>query len=469
MPSWKKVILSGSDASLNSLDVTTNVAITGSLALSGSLIDYTGTAGTPDQILFTTSTGVEWRDNIAVSAESLVIIGKNVTASPIPKGTPVYFTGSGTSGNLVGVIPADAGNPNLMPAGGVLAEAIAAGAEGGVYIYGYINGVNTSAFTTGDDVFVAVGGGYTNVKPTGSALIQKLGNVEKIDPTNGSGAIQGPSWYNDLPNVQPGYTWVGDSNSVPQAVSTASLFVTSASYAISSSLSAETVLVKSSDATFDYDGFVTFFSSTQTEAQTLYKDTTGGLKYNPTSNKLTLTGSFEVTGGITGSLLGTASFATSASHTLNANNAISASYALTSSFASSGNNFVGTGTTSLSNLNLRSPSSSGSSVTTTTVSSIPEGSVDLILISAGVDSAEAMFIDYVLYDLAKNNKRAGNLRLTWNTSTTVFDETSTIDIGDTSGFVFTVDNDGGSFELLATNTTGQDMYLIYEYKLLYIV
>ena len=39
-----------------------------------------------------------------------------------------------------------------------------------------------------------------------------------------------------------------------------------------------------------------------------------------------------------------------------------------------------------------------------------------------------MFIDYVLYDLAKNNKRAGNLRLTWNTSTTVFDETSTIDM-----------------------------------------
>jgi len=186
-------------------------------------------------MILSTGTGIEWAPNIAASAQDLIIQGKNITLSTIPKGTPVFFTGSGTSGNLVGVIPADAGNPNLMPAGGILAEAIAAGDEGGVYIYGYINGVNTSAFAAGDDVFVAVGGGYTNIKPTGSALIQKLGNVEKVDNTNGSGVIQGPSWYNDLPNVQSGYTWVGNSNSVPQAVSTASLFVTSGSYAISAS------------------------------------------------------------------------------------------------------------------------------------------------------------------------------------------------------------------------------------------
>ncbi len=80
-----------------------------------------------------------------------------------------------------------------------------------------------------------------------------------------------------------------------------------------------------------------------------------------------------------------------------------------------------------------------------------------------------MFIDYVLYDLAKNNKRAGNLRLTWNSTDIVFDETTTTSIGNTNNFTFSVDNSGGSFELLATNTTGQDMYIIFEYKLLYIV
>jgi hypothetical protein len=152
-----------------------------------------------------------------------------------------------------------------------------------------------------------------------------------------------------------------------------------------------------------------------------------------------------------------------------ADQALSASFALTSSFASTGNNFVGTGTTYLNNLDLATQGSTVASVTTTTGSLILDGSTDLTLISAGVDSAEAMFIDYVLYDLAKNNKRAGNLRLTWNTSTTVFDETSTIDIGDTSGFVFTVDNNGSDAKLLATNNVGEDISLIYEYKLLYIV
>jgi hypothetical protein len=36
MPSWKKLILSGSDATLNSVNVTDDVAISGSLIISGS-------------------------------------------------------------------------------------------------------------------------------------------------------------------------------------------------------------------------------------------------------------------------------------------------------------------------------------------------------------------------------------------------------------------------------------------------
>jgi hypothetical protein len=40
MPSWKKVIVSGSDASLNSLTLTSNLTITGSLLVSSSLMQY---------------------------------------------------------------------------------------------------------------------------------------------------------------------------------------------------------------------------------------------------------------------------------------------------------------------------------------------------------------------------------------------------------------------------------------------
>jgi hypothetical protein len=385
MPSWKKVILSGSDAALNSLDVTTSLTASG---LIYPIID-----GINNQAIVTDGLGNLTFGN--PSSDNTVITIKNVSSGPIAKGTPLYITGSGTLGNLVGVWPADAGNPARMPAGIIAGEDLPNNGDEGIgLINGFINGVDTSAFAAGDQVYVAVGGGYTNVAPTGSALVQKLGNVEKSDAVNGSGVINGPGTTRSVPNINPGFTWVGNGDWVATPVSTASLFVTSASYAITS---------------------------------------------------------------------------TSASHALNANNTISASYAATASVALTGNNFVGTGITYLDNLDLGSSIASGASATSVTSSVIPDSSTDLTLISAGVDSAEAMFIDYVLYDLAKNNKRAGNLRLTWNTSTTVFDETSTTSIGDTSGFIFTVDNSGGSFELLATNTTGQDMYLIYEYKFLYIV
>jgi hypothetical protein len=171
---------SGSTQFGNSLDdthtFTGSINTTGSLSLKGPLYDNLGTAGTADQILFTTSTGVEWRDNFA---ENVIITGKNVGVSTIQKGTPLYFTSSGTSGNIVGILP------------------------------------DTSAFNSGDNVYIAVGGGYTNIKPTGSAFIQKIGNVEKVNASNGSTVIQGPNWFNDLPNWEIGRVMVGRSNGQP--------------------------------------------------------------------------------------------------------------------------------------------------------------------------------------------------------------------------------------------------------------
>ena len=40
MPSWKKVIISGSNAALNSLTVSNGITVTGSLAVSQSLLQY---------------------------------------------------------------------------------------------------------------------------------------------------------------------------------------------------------------------------------------------------------------------------------------------------------------------------------------------------------------------------------------------------------------------------------------------
>jgi hypothetical protein len=155
-----------------------------------------------------------------------ITTGKNLHNTTIPKGTPLYFTGSGTSGNLVGIYPADAGNPLRMPAGGIAGESIAVEAEGIVLLDGYIGGVNTSTFSSGDMVYVGVGGGYTNIIPTGSNnFIQYLGNVEKSG-VNGSGVIQMTGEFRGLPNIQRGYFWVGDGDDVPQPISTGSFATT---------------------------------------------------------------------------------------------------------------------------------------------------------------------------------------------------------------------------------------------------
>lgn len=196
-------------------------------------------------------------------AQNTITTGKNLHNTTIAKGTPLYFTGSGTSGNLVGVYPADAGNPDRMPAGGVAGESIAVGAEGIVLLDGYIGGVDTSLFASGDMVYVAVGGGYTNVVPTGSAQIQFLGNVEK-SAVNGSGVIQMNGEVRGLPNIQQGYTWVGDSNGVPQAVSTGSFGGGGASFPYVGNAEITGSLLVSSSAsssiivpnTFGVEGFV---------------------------------------------------------------------------------------------------------------------------------------------------------------------------------------------------------------------
>lgn len=226
MPSWKRVIVSGSNAALNSLNVTTSLTASG--------IIYPTTDGTSGQVVITDGNG-----NLSFSnVENTTIIIKNMSGGTITKGTPCYITGSGTSGNLAGVYPADASNPLRMPAGVIAGETLTAGAEGIGLINGFIPGVNTAAFNAGDSVYVAVGGGYTNVRPTGSSvLIQKLGNVEKSHASNGSGVINGPGYYNEVPNIQQGYTWVGNSSGVATPIATSSIqnvisssFATTASY-----------------------------------------------------------------------------------------------------------------------------------------------------------------------------------------------------------------------------------------------
>jgi len=312
MPSWKKVIVSGSDAFLNALTVTNGItgslhgtaswaensitssyalsALSSSYAVTASYVEggtdpfpYTGSAIitgsllvigptnlsgslTASGLIYPTTDGSANQSIVTDGAGNLsfgnpysnntIVYGKNISGTTIAKGTPLYFTGSGTSGNLVGVFPADASNPARMPAGGIAGEQLLDEAEGVVLLDGFINGVNTSAFGSGDLVYVAVGGGYTNVAPTGSTnLVQALGYVEKVNISNGSGVIKGPGVPRSVPNIQQGYTWVGNADDVATPVATSSLSVASAvSSSYATNASSSLVAITASYALFAANG-----------------------------------------------------------------------------------------------------------------------------------------------------------------------------------------------------------------------
>jgi hypothetical protein len=101
-----------------------------------------------------------------------------------------------------------------MPATFVLNETLADEAEGEAIITGLLQGVDTSLFTPGDVVYVGETGGYTNVKPTGTNLIQNLGIVLKSHVSNGSGIVYGSGRANDVPNIPEGYGWLGNASGV---------------------------------------------------------------------------------------------------------------------------------------------------------------------------------------------------------------------------------------------------------------
>lgn len=160
---------------------------------------------------------VEWGSPIV---NSVYFVVKNVSGGELQKGTPVHAVLDGTSGNIVPVIAADASTPSAMPCNLVLNETIADEAEGQALLIGYIQGVDTSSFSVGDVVYVAAGGGFTNIKPTGTNLIQNLGIVVKSHASNGSGIVYGAGRSNDVPNLPTGKFFIGSATNTLESAYT---------------------------------------------------------------------------------------------------------------------------------------------------------------------------------------------------------------------------------------------------------
>ena len=218
MPNWRKLIVSGSDAALNSLNVTS--------ALTASGLIYPSSDGTLGQVISTDGSGNLSFNNVsATDSEATHIPVKNTTVSQIDKGTPVYITGNVGNSERLEIAPADASDASKMPAVGLLETTLAADGEGYVVQGGYLRQLVTdtidgTATTSNDTVYVKAGGGLTMTKPTGSdTLIQNIAKIARSHGSAGSVIVSSILRTNDVPNLPTGKVWVGsDEYSVTSSV-----------------------------------------------------------------------------------------------------------------------------------------------------------------------------------------------------------------------------------------------------------
>lgn len=142
---------------------------------------------------------------------------KNMSGTTLQKGTPVYVIEESEdpgTGFLVWVGAADASDASKMPAIGVLDADLDDEEEGPLLYLGLIKNVpvDPDVFNPGDAVYVAPGGGYTNVRPSGAGeLVQYLGIVTRTSLTSGAGQILGTGQTEYLPGagiaVSTGNAW----------------------------------------------------------------------------------------------------------------------------------------------------------------------------------------------------------------------------------------------------------------------
>ena len=155
----------------------------------------------------------------AETALKIVLTVKNVSGGTLTAGTIVFAspTASPPSGNVLEVDVADNTSASTMPAIGILSEQIADDAEGDCVAFGRATGFSTTGFTEGDPVWVGSNGGFVGTKPTGTALIQRVGQVIKVHGSNGSIEVFGAGRSNDVPNIPQDQLWLGNSSGVATA------------------------------------------------------------------------------------------------------------------------------------------------------------------------------------------------------------------------------------------------------------
>jgi len=122
--------------------------------------------------------------DLQLGQENIALV-YNGTGSTITAGSVVAV--SGAQGQRPSVSLADADSEALSaPTLGIATESIANGAEGFVTTFGFVRGINTSAFTAGAPIYLSqTAGQFTATRPSAPAHTVALGWVIKVNASSG--------------------------------------------------------------------------------------------------------------------------------------------------------------------------------------------------------------------------------------------------------------------------------------------
>jgi len=140
------------------------------------------------------------------------VVFKAQAGEALTKGDVVYI--SGISGQTTVVSKADANDTAKMPAFGLAAKTVANNAALEVYTFGTLDGLDTSSYTEGDELFVSTTAGVlSSTTPTSeNSQVQKMGKVTRSHASSGSIKIMGAGRSNATPNLNNGNIFIGNSS-----------------------------------------------------------------------------------------------------------------------------------------------------------------------------------------------------------------------------------------------------------------
>ena len=190
-------------------------------------------------VLVSTTPSV-WKDITAEAAaasdaEDLIITATKGSVGTIAIGEAVYITGYNLGLSAISVEPANAGSASTMPAIGIARTSFTNANTGVLVASGELTGQDTTgngeAWAVGEALYVSTTDGVlTDVRPDGTALVQKVATVNRVNASTGVIQVVGAGRSNDVPNIPEDQLWLGNASGVATPTARAGIDTDSATH-----------------------------------------------------------------------------------------------------------------------------------------------------------------------------------------------------------------------------------------------